>query len=165
MLCNALQMHGLACGRFDFKGGIDMNEEVRAFIQHLAIPAPPPSSIFNERQGQILTSVLEHTRPTLLIFDTYEAAPKPQQDWPSPSQCTTTQWPCLSARIADRRTGLRRPRRSFGGLGRNGAQHTVEAMTTTLAAVGSGYEFASGRVCTALHGCQNVERRCAEVTC
>jgi hypothetical protein len=81
MLANALQIPELACGRFDFKGGTDIDGEVRAFIQELDIQAPPPSPQLNERLAAILTALIERKRPTLLVFDTYEAAPQPQQDW------------------------------------------------------------------------------------
>lgn len=81
MLANALQMPELACGRFDFKGGTDMDAEVRSFVQELGVPVPPPSTLLNERLGRVLDALLERKRPTLLIFDTYEAAAKPQQDW------------------------------------------------------------------------------------
>ena len=81
MLANALQMPNLACGRFDFKGGTDMDAEVRAFVQELDVPLPPPSTLLNERLAQVLNALLDRKRPTLLIFDTYEEAAKTQQDW------------------------------------------------------------------------------------
>ncbi|MEW8036290.1 MAG: TIR domain-containing protein [Candidatus Thiodiazotropha sp.] len=81
MLANALQIPHLACGRFDFKGSTNMDQEVRAFVQELGVPVPPDSSLLNERLGNILDSLTNQRRPALLIFDTYEAAGKPQEDW------------------------------------------------------------------------------------
>ena len=81
MLANALLMPDVACGRFDFKGGIDMDSEVRAFVQELGVPEPPPSALINERLGQILGALVERRHPALLVFDTYEAAGQHQQDW------------------------------------------------------------------------------------
>jgi hypothetical protein len=40
MLANAIQMPDLACGRFDFKGTIDVDAELRAFVQYLDVPSP-----------------------------------------------------------------------------------------------------------------------------
>jgi hypothetical protein len=51
MLSNVLRMPGLACGRFDFKGIVDMDAEVRAFLQDLNVPLPPVNSRLNERLG------------------------------------------------------------------------------------------------------------------
>ncbi len=81
MLANALLMPNVACGRFDFKGGIDMDAEVRPFVQELGVSLPPPSALINERLGQILGALVERRHPALLVFDTYEAAGQPQQDW------------------------------------------------------------------------------------
>lgn len=81
MLANALQIPELACGRFDFKGGTDIDGEIRAFVQELGVAAPPPLPQLNERLAGILAALSESKRPTLLVFDTYEAAPQPQQDW------------------------------------------------------------------------------------
>lgn len=80
MLANALQMPGLACGRFDFKGTTDMNAEVRAFIQELDVPSPPTDRPLNQRLAQILDELKRRKRPTLLIFDTFEAAGE-AKDW------------------------------------------------------------------------------------
>ena len=41
MLGNALYLTDLACGRFDFKGTIDAEAEIRAFVQNLDVPLPP----------------------------------------------------------------------------------------------------------------------------
>lgn len=74
MLSNALRMPNLACGRFDFKGITDLDAEVRPFVQDLEIPMPPASLRLNERLGHILDALKQRARPTLLVFDTYEAA-------------------------------------------------------------------------------------------
>lgn len=81
MPANALQIPELACGRFDFKGGTDIDGKIRAFVQELGVAAPPPSPQINERLAAILAKLSESKQPTLLVFDTYEAAPQPQQDW------------------------------------------------------------------------------------
>jgi hypothetical protein len=80
MLSNALRLPDLACGRFDFKGTIDMDAEVRAFVQDLGVPLPPVGPRLNERLGHILDALKQRARPALLVFDTYEAADK-AQDW------------------------------------------------------------------------------------
>jgi hypothetical protein len=81
MLANGLGMPDIACGRFDFKGGVDMDDELRAFVQELGVSLPPPSPSINERLGQILGDLVQRRHPALLVFDTYEAAGQPQQDW------------------------------------------------------------------------------------
>jgi len=80
MHANALQIANLACGRFDFKGTTGMDAEVRAFVPDLGVPLPPDGPRLNERLGQILDVLKRNARPTLLIFDTYEAAGE-GQDW------------------------------------------------------------------------------------
>jgi hypothetical protein len=80
MLANTLQIPGLACGRFDFKGTTDMDAEVRAFVQELGVPLPRGNRRLNERLGHILDELKQRSRPALLIFDTYEAAGE-AQDW------------------------------------------------------------------------------------
>jgi hypothetical protein len=80
MLANALHIPGLACGRFDFKGTTDMDAEVRAFVQELEVHLPPDNRRLNERLGLILGELKQRARPSLLIFDTYEAAGE-SQDW------------------------------------------------------------------------------------
>lgn len=80
MLRNALSVRGLACGRFDFKGSIDMDAEVRAFVQDLDVPLPPVGPRLNERLGHILNALKQRARPALLVFDTYESAGE-AQDW------------------------------------------------------------------------------------
>lgn len=81
MLANTLQIPSLACGRFDFKGSTSMDDEVRAFVQDLDVPVPPASSLLNERLRDILDALIKREQPALVIFDTYEVAGKPQEDW------------------------------------------------------------------------------------
>jgi hypothetical protein len=80
ILGNALRLPGLACGRFDFKGTTDVDAELRAFVQHLDVPAPAPATRLNERLGHFLDALNRRARPALLVFDTYEAAGE-AQDW------------------------------------------------------------------------------------
>jgi hypothetical protein len=80
MLSNALCVPGLACGRFDFMGIIDMDAEVRAFVQDLDVPLPPVGFRLNERLGHILDALKQRAQPALLMFDTYESAGE-AQDW------------------------------------------------------------------------------------
>jgi len=80
MLGNALRMKEIACGRFDFKGTSGLDNEVRSFIQHLGVPLPDAGSPLSQRLSQILESVKARAQPTLLIFDTYEAAGE-AQNW------------------------------------------------------------------------------------
>jgi hypothetical protein len=80
MLANALRVPDLACGCFDFKGTTDMDAELRAFVQDLGVPLPPPSPRLNDRLAHILNELKHRARPALLLFDTYEAAGE-AQDW------------------------------------------------------------------------------------
>ena len=80
MLGNALRLTDLACGRFDFKGTIDVEAEIRAFVQNLDVPLPPAGRTLSERFGRILKALKQRARPALLIFDTYEHAGD-TQDW------------------------------------------------------------------------------------
>ena len=81
MLKNVLHGTGLACGRFDFKGGtIGMDDEVRAFVSPgLGVPLPDDGRL-NERLGHILDALNKKAQPALLVFDTYESAGE-AQDW------------------------------------------------------------------------------------
>jgi hypothetical protein len=67
-------MTDLACGRFDFKGTTDMDDEMRAFTQQLDVPPTPASPRLNERLSHVLEALNQRAQPALLIFDTYEAA-------------------------------------------------------------------------------------------
>ena len=80
MLANALTIPDLACGRFDFKGTTGMDAEVRAFVQELGVNLPPENPQLNIRLGHVLDQLRKSRRPTLLIFDTYEAVGD-AKDW------------------------------------------------------------------------------------
>ena len=80
MFGSALRVPDLACGRFDFKGTTNMDEEVRAFVQQLDVPVPPAGPRLNEHFGHILDALKRRARPALLVFDTYEAAGE-ARDW------------------------------------------------------------------------------------
>ena len=73
MTGNVLALPGVICGRFDFKGTTSMDVEVEAFSQSLGVE-PPTGRTLNERLGRILAILRGFARPTVLIFDTYEAA-------------------------------------------------------------------------------------------
>lgn len=79
MLANVLGMPEVACGRFDFKGTTDMDGEIRAFMQDLGVPEPSPALRLQERLDQVLHGLRQRSRPTLLIFDTYEMAGEAKQ--------------------------------------------------------------------------------------
>ena len=72
-LANALKIPGLRCGRFDFKGAEDLGGELRAFADQLEVTCPTQETIAN-CLAQIFYSLKEKQKPTLLIFDTFEAA-------------------------------------------------------------------------------------------
>ena len=79
MLNNALRIPGLACGRFDFKGLIDADAEVRAFVQFLDVPLGLVSPRLHERLGDIMNALRQRAQPALLVFDTYESAGEAQE--------------------------------------------------------------------------------------
>ena len=76
MLANAIRLTGVACGRYDFKGTTYVESEVNSFTQFLEISLPPAKEgqRLTDRFGQILTALKGRPAPSLLIFDTYEAA-------------------------------------------------------------------------------------------
>lgn len=74
MFDNCLKIPGLACGRFDFKGTTGMDAELRAFVQNLGVNAQLPNAKMNEQLGWLLYELKRRASPTILIFDTYEAA-------------------------------------------------------------------------------------------
>lgn len=78
-LGSALGLPGFRCGRFDFKGSSDMDLEVNGFAEQLNL-APPPQESLVSRLAHILFTLKNDPRPTLLIFDTYEAAGE-ADDW------------------------------------------------------------------------------------
>jgi hypothetical protein len=73
-LGNALRCTGLACGRFDFKGVTDADGELQRFVQNLEVAAPAGAATLRQQFDGILNALSGRKRPTLLIFDTYEAA-------------------------------------------------------------------------------------------
>jgi hypothetical protein len=79
MIRNAMSLPGVVSGRFDFKGTTNIGVEVEAFSGPLGIE-PPSGQALNERLGKILTELRQRAQPTLLVFDTYEAAGD-AKDW------------------------------------------------------------------------------------
>jgi hypothetical protein len=73
MIRNAMLLPEVASGRFDFKGTTNMGVEVEAFSQPLGIE-PPTGQTLSERLAKIFMELRRRARPTLLVFDTYEAA-------------------------------------------------------------------------------------------
>jgi hypothetical protein len=78
-LGSAFGLAGLRCGRFDFKGSSDMDLEVNGFADQLNLALPPLETLVS-RLAQILLMLKKDPRPTLLIFDTFEAAGE-ADDW------------------------------------------------------------------------------------
>jgi hypothetical protein len=79
MLANVLAVPEIGCGRFDFKGTTDMDREVGVFVQELGVPVPGAAQRLHERLEQILAALKQRSRPTLLIFDTYEMVGEAQE--------------------------------------------------------------------------------------
>jgi hypothetical protein len=73
MIRNAMLLHKVVSGRFDFKGTTNMDVEIEAFSRPLGIE-PPGGRSLDERLARIFTELRRKARPTLLVFDTYEAA-------------------------------------------------------------------------------------------
>ncbi len=78
MIRNAGLLPGVVSGRFDFKGTTSIG--IEAFAQPLDIE-PPTGQTLNERLAGIVTELRRRAQPTLLVFDTYEAAAGEVQDW------------------------------------------------------------------------------------
>jgi hypothetical protein len=76
---NTMRLPGVLSGRFDFKGTTNMDIEVEAFSRPLGIE-PPAGHTLNERLARIFTELRQRAQPTLLVFDTYEAAGE-AKDW------------------------------------------------------------------------------------
>jgi hypothetical protein len=70
---NALKIPQLACGRFDFKGSIDMRAEAAAFAERLGVP-PATQGSLSDQLRHILEGLKRRAAPTLLVFDTFEMA-------------------------------------------------------------------------------------------
>jgi hypothetical protein len=79
MLRNAMGLPGVVSGRFDFKGTTNIGVEIEAFSAPLGIE-PPSGQTLYERLAKIFTELRRRAQPTLLVFDTYEAAGD-AKDW------------------------------------------------------------------------------------
>jgi len=79
MIRNSMLLPGVVSGRFDFKGTTNMGVEIEAFSRPLGIE-PPPGQTLSERLAKIFTELRQRAQPTLLVFDTYEAAGE-AKDW------------------------------------------------------------------------------------
>jgi hypothetical protein len=77
MIRNAMLLPGVVSGRFDFKGTTNIG--IEAFSRPLGIE-PPAGQTLNERLAKIFTALRRRAEPTLLVFDTYEAAGE-AKDW------------------------------------------------------------------------------------
>ncbi|MFN7820551.1 MAG: SEFIR domain-containing protein [Cyanobacteriota bacterium] len=73
LLSVALDLAGLRCGRFDFKGSADMDLEINSLAEHLELPSPASGSLVS-RLAELLVKLKLDPHPTLLIFDSFEAA-------------------------------------------------------------------------------------------
>jgi hypothetical protein len=72
-LGNALKIPNLTCGLLDFKGSTDMRQEVQSFAQFLGVATPTQSAV-PAQLGEIFAMLQRASRPTLLVFDTFERA-------------------------------------------------------------------------------------------
>jgi hypothetical protein len=79
MIRNAMLLPGVVSGRFDFKGTTNMGVEIEAFSRPLGVE-PPAGRTLNERLAKVFTELRRQARPTLLVYDTYEAAGE-AKDW------------------------------------------------------------------------------------
>lgn len=79
MIRNAMLLPGVMSGRFDFKGTTNMDVEIEAFSRLLGVD-PPSGQTLNERLAKIFTELRRRAQPSLLVFDTYEAAGE-ARDW------------------------------------------------------------------------------------
>jgi hypothetical protein len=79
MIRNAMGLPEVASGRLDFKGTTNIGVEIEAFAQLLGIE-PPAGQTLNERLANIFMELRARAQPTLLVFDTYEAAGE-AKDW------------------------------------------------------------------------------------
>jgi hypothetical protein len=73
MIRNTAQLPGIVSGRLDFKGTTNIGVEIEAFSGPLGIDSPGGRTL-NERLAKIFTELRSRATPTLLVFDTYEAA-------------------------------------------------------------------------------------------
>ena len=79
MIRNARFLPEVMSGRFDFKGTTNIGVEIEAFAGPLGVD-PPAGKTLNERLAGIFTELRRRAQPTLLVFDTYEAAGE-TKDW------------------------------------------------------------------------------------
>jgi len=79
MLRNAVALPGVLAGRLDFRAASGIDVGIEAFAGPLGIE-PPPGRTLNERLATIFTQLRRQAQPTLLIFDSYEAAGE-ARDW------------------------------------------------------------------------------------
>jgi hypothetical protein len=73
MIRNGALLPGVVAGRFDFKGTTNMGIEIEAFSHPLGIE-PPNGQALSAQLAKIFTELRRRAQPTLLVFDTYEAA-------------------------------------------------------------------------------------------
>ena len=71
-LRNALRIPQLTCARFDFKGALDVDFELRAFAEQLGVPPPTSGAAVASQLRETFSALVRAARPTLLIFDTFE---------------------------------------------------------------------------------------------
>jgi hypothetical protein len=79
MTVNARLLLGVVAGRLDFKGTARLDIEIEAFSAPLGIESPAGQTM-SERLAKIFTELRRRAQPTLLVFDTYEAAGE-AKDW------------------------------------------------------------------------------------
>jgi hypothetical protein len=79
-LRNAVRLDGVRCARLDFKGSADIGRELRTFAEQLELPALESGSV-SIRLAQVLAALQASIAPTLLIFDTFEAAEADAERW------------------------------------------------------------------------------------
>lgn len=72
----ALQQRWLACGRLDLKGGVDLDAEYCRFVQNLGVDEGGRDATgrkLRERLDAVLAAVCNACKPTVFIFDAFEA--------------------------------------------------------------------------------------------
>ena len=79
MLTNVHRLRQVTGGRFDFKGTTSMDMEFSLFTNSLDID-PLPGSGPREQFNHILRGLKQRAKPTVIVFDTYEAAGE-ANDW------------------------------------------------------------------------------------
>lgn len=84
MLGNVRRLPGVLCGRLDLKGGVRLQGALEQFALDLRLPVPSAGRV-TEGLATLLRTLLGRTQPTVVIFDTYEAAGEEVQEWISKS--------------------------------------------------------------------------------